>query len=644
MSKGGSTTTSVEVPEYIEEAAKRNLNRAEGIANLGYVPYYGPDVAALTPLQEAAFGNVGGQAGAFGLATPAGGAMAGMPAAQEFAGGVRGYSSAPMFEQAQAELAARRPAQKSYIDSFFIDPFTGEYGSNVAAPIDYTTAFPQAPVAPTTPSAPAAPASPVNTGVGGITDVQDVIDAYGTLPPEVLPPVVPAAGGTAPVVGDIVDNTALQGAQNQVVVDAFNQYGDVLSDQSLTPVQVAAANPAFNPEIAIANQDVQVTIDTPTGSYTKPAGDLTSQDFAAATGATYTPAETAGGLGTFTGGGTGINTSDLTGQTLPYSDVADLAEQYELSGKSAAAAGIRNIGGAYAQSPAGSGELVETQYDPATGKSTIIGVEATPKAYDGSSEKNAAVAKILKEQYGWSDSKLASQGYEGYGLPEEKTIFETVTDPIVDLITPEPSDFQTTFEAASADAASDPTGSYMPTKSQQDFASTVLASDDISSFLPPTPTETTPASTSSKIGTDAGDGMVWAKSSTSNALVRVPKPRSSSGSSGGGGGGSSSGSGDGCVIATHAVASGGFTPSMKREAVVWCMNVLHDKWWGEAIRRGYRYLGSKKIEQGKAHEHYAEFREYIAFANGKKRTLKGALTFAYRTAQFFAVGLVKKDA
>ena len=104
------------------------------------------------------------------------------------------------------------------------------------------------------------------------------------------------------------------------------------------------------------------------------------------------------------------------------------------------------------------------------------------------------------------------------------------------------------------------------------------------------------------------------------------------------------GGGDGCVIATHAVSAGGFTPSMKREAVVWCMNVLHDKWWGEAIRRGYRHLGRKKIEQGKAHEHYAEFRDYIAFANGKKRTLKGAINFTFRTAQFFAVGLIKKEA
>ncbi|MEL0016505.1 MAG: hypothetical protein VW715_14885, partial [Rhodospirillales bacterium] len=77
-------------------------------------------------------------AGAFGLATPTGTSVTGMPAAQTFEGGIRGYSSAPLFEQAQAELARRRPAQKSYIDSFFIDPITGTYGANAPALIDYT--------------------------------------------------------------------------------------------------------------------------------------------------------------------------------------------------------------------------------------------------------------------------------------------------------------------------------------------------------------------------------------------------------------------------------------------------------------------------------------------------------------------------
>lgn len=125
--KGGSTTTTVEVPEYIEEAAKRNLARADVISRIGYTPYYGADVAAFTPTQEAAFQNVAGQAGAFGLASPAGGPMAGMPAPQQFAGGIRGYSSAPMYEQSLGEFARRRPAQFNLIESLFINPVTGQF-------------------------------------------------------------------------------------------------------------------------------------------------------------------------------------------------------------------------------------------------------------------------------------------------------------------------------------------------------------------------------------------------------------------------------------------------------------------------------------------------------------------------------------
>jgi hypothetical protein len=37
------------------------------------------------------------------------------------------------------EFAADRPAQKSYMDSFFIDPYSGEYGSNVQPFMDYTS-------------------------------------------------------------------------------------------------------------------------------------------------------------------------------------------------------------------------------------------------------------------------------------------------------------------------------------------------------------------------------------------------------------------------------------------------------------------------------------------------------------------------
>ena len=139
--KGGSTSTSVEIPEYIEEAARRNLAKAEGISQIGYVPYYGPDVAAFTPFQQAGFQQTADVASAFGLGTPTTQAdiMGGMPEPTEFAGGVRGYSAAPLYQQAVDELAAQRPAQAQYIESFFIDPVTGQAGTRVQPAVDYST-------------------------------------------------------------------------------------------------------------------------------------------------------------------------------------------------------------------------------------------------------------------------------------------------------------------------------------------------------------------------------------------------------------------------------------------------------------------------------------------------------------------------
>jgi len=324
MSKGGSTSTKVEVPKYIEDAAKRNLTRAEGIAGLGYVPYYGADVAAFTPMQEAAFGSTNMAAGAFGMPTVGASQLTGMPEAETFAGGMRGYSSAPMYEQSLQELQANRPGQYEYMQGFFIDPITGERGSMMGDPVDYTTGE-----------------EPITTTGGfdtrGYADDRDSVSS--------------AMGTNA----------------------GYISFGDM-----------------------------------------------------------------------FDGGGPG----------------------------------------------------------------------------------------------------------------------------------------------------------------------------------------------------QSGDKFGGALGGLSNSLGLTPGDFGQ-GDSGGGEGGEG---GDSCVIATHAVSSGGFTPQMKREAVVWCMHNLHDKWWGEAIRRGYRYLGNQKIEQGKAHEHYQEFRDYIAFANGKKRTLLSAIKFTLRTAQFFAVGMIKKDA
>jgi len=133
MGKGGSSTTA-EIPEWLEDAARRNLNQADRISRIGSVPMsYGPTVAAFTPMQNSSFNNTANMASAFGLDAPTGTAVTGgMDAPTTYANGVSAYSALPIYNQTMEDFRLDRPGQSSYIDSFFIDPFSGQPGSNVA--------------------------------------------------------------------------------------------------------------------------------------------------------------------------------------------------------------------------------------------------------------------------------------------------------------------------------------------------------------------------------------------------------------------------------------------------------------------------------------------------------------------------------
>lgn len=137
--KGGGQSTKTEIPAWAEAATKRNLARAEEVQKIGYMPYYGPDVAGFTPTQQAAMQNNLAAASAFGMAAPAD-AMAGMPQAQDFGGGISGYSSGNLFDQAVAEFEAREPAYaKEYNELFagntYTNPFPGP------GPINFPMAY-----------------------------------------------------------------------------------------------------------------------------------------------------------------------------------------------------------------------------------------------------------------------------------------------------------------------------------------------------------------------------------------------------------------------------------------------------------------------------------------------------------------------
>lgn len=577
--KGGSTTSQVQIPEYIEAAAQRNLNKAERISQLGYVPYYGPDVAALTPMQQASMQNVAGAAGAFGLAAPTGQDIYGMPAPTTYAGGIQGYSSAPMFEQAQAELAARRPAQKSYIDSFFIDPFTGEYGSNVQAPVDYTG---------------------YSTGAQQQREQQAFDLAMSG-----------RAAGSAlsqaefdqnmAVIGNVIGDPTYDGTRVLTTAERAAVAGSPAAQMAQDTIymnQLAGEARGLRdvPNMLMGNEP---TFESPssTGSY---GGSLVtgglSGDFTPIPGLTGEIADSviANVAPEYAMGKQGEAMAEAAGSTQNDNGSYDISSWFTDTSPKGTGTGPTNT--ALAEKVAG----FQTTYDPSTYNEQVAPVAGPDAiAYGGN----------LAEETGLITSGLTDD--EVFAALES----DPTLDPYINYGSSNDNDSYTPVSTTSSGATVIPTGTTIAT-------GTVLNKKDDPVV--------------------EVDGKLY---NQSKAPAPAPAPAPSGGGGGNDdGGGGSSGGGGGCVVATHAVNSGAFTPSMKREAVVWCMHNLHDKWWGEAIRRGYRHLGRKKIEQGKAHEHYQEFRNYIDFASGKKRTIKGAIHFAARTVQFFAVGLVKGDA
>jgi hypothetical protein len=130
MSKGGSTTSSAEIPAWLENAGIENINRANAVSQIGYTPYYGPEVAAFNPMQLQSMKTTGDAASAFGLAPQGFDATAGIPTPTSYAGGIQGHSSMPLYNEAMAAFTAARPAQANAINNMFIDPFTGVAGSS----------------------------------------------------------------------------------------------------------------------------------------------------------------------------------------------------------------------------------------------------------------------------------------------------------------------------------------------------------------------------------------------------------------------------------------------------------------------------------------------------------------------------------
>lgn len=109
--KSGSTSTSIDIPQWQEDASKNNLAMADQLAQIGYTPYYGPDVAAFTDQQMAGMQGYNDMAAAFGMPT----AEISMPEATDFGGGLMGYSSSGLYESALSKLQQKNPEQYSLL-------------------------------------------------------------------------------------------------------------------------------------------------------------------------------------------------------------------------------------------------------------------------------------------------------------------------------------------------------------------------------------------------------------------------------------------------------------------------------------------------------------------------------------------------
>jgi len=103
MGRPSKEVTRTEIPEWERRAAQEAQAMTAGAARLGYIPYYGPEIAPLSQAEQAYAQQTQDLASAFGMYTPPSmpsGTMGGQP-----------MSSGDVLDLAISNLQARRPEQ-----------------------------------------------------------------------------------------------------------------------------------------------------------------------------------------------------------------------------------------------------------------------------------------------------------------------------------------------------------------------------------------------------------------------------------------------------------------------------------------------------------------------------------------------------
>jgi hypothetical protein len=163
------STSTTQLDPILRQAAIENLNLANDVGSLGYIPYQGPTVAGFSQPQVSAMQNTDAAARAFGLP---GGSVLGQSIASggqptSVAGFNYGQSVPGMggnaYSPYQAYMAALQnipQGQADFIKQFFIDPTTGAAPTRALARYDpMSQPVIQQAAAPAAPAAYSAPAS-----------------------------------------------------------------------------------------------------------------------------------------------------------------------------------------------------------------------------------------------------------------------------------------------------------------------------------------------------------------------------------------------------------------------------------------------------------------------------------------------------
>ena len=121
--KGGKNTeqTDRDIPSWLKDPAVRNLQRAEDVQRIEYMPYRGAEIASFNDTQNLAMNNNLATAKAFGLLDASSTMKAEdmMPTPTTFDGGFKGYSSMPLYDQALAETRKEQPGAMAQYDALF---------------------------------------------------------------------------------------------------------------------------------------------------------------------------------------------------------------------------------------------------------------------------------------------------------------------------------------------------------------------------------------------------------------------------------------------------------------------------------------------------------------------------------------------